>query len=78
MDPELEIKETIKTINYIEEVIKKLDKSKKYKALDQNKVESLTKYLESKKVQLSKKIDTLSEEIISAVEVLAEVNQSDY
>jgi len=78
MDPELEIKEYLKTINYIEDVIKKLDKSKKYKALDQNKIESLTKYLESKKVQLSKKIDTLSEEIISAVEVLAEVNQSDY
>lgn len=78
MDPELEIKENLKTINYIEEVIKKLDKSKKYKTLDQDKIECLTKYLESKKKQLNRKIDRLTDEIVAAVEVLAEVDQSDY
>ena len=78
MDPELEIKENLKTINYIEEVIKKLDKSKKYKTLDQDKIECLTKYLESKRKQLNRKIDRLTDEIVAAVEVLAEVDQSDY
>ena len=78
MDPELEIKENLKTINYIEEVIKKLDKSKKYKTLAQDKIECLTKYLESKKKQLNRKIDRLTDEIVAAVEVLAEVDQSDY
>ena len=78
MDPELEIKENLKTINYIEEVIKKLDKSKKYKTLAQDKIEYLTKYLESKKKQLNRKIDRLTDEIVAAVEVLAEVDQSDY
>ena len=78
MDPELEIKENLKTINYIEDVIKKLDKSKKYKTLDQDKIECLTKYLESKKKQLNRKIDRLTDEIVAAVEVLAEVDQSDY
>ena len=78
MDPELEIKENLKTINYIEDVIKKLKKKKKYKTLDQDKIECLTKYLESKKKQLNRKIDRLTDEIVAAVEVLAEVDQSDY
>ena len=79
-DPELEIKYYIETIDYINDIVAKLEKLPKQKYLkDQQELAHtlLTELLVTKE-ELTKKVDKLSAEIVQAAEVLAEIDKFNY
>ena len=82
VDPEMELEFSIKTVDYINSVIKKLSKVPKYKTeLGQKitlEVDELIKHLDARKAQVNAKIKQISNEIIEMTEVIADATAEDW
>ena len=79
-DPELEIKYYIETIDYINDIVAKLEQLPKQKYLKdhQELAHTLLTELLVTKEELTKEVNKLSAEIVQAAEVLAEIDKFNY
>ncbi|MBP5470041.1 MAG: hypothetical protein J6Z11_12445 [Candidatus Riflebacteria bacterium] len=81
IDPETELELNIRAIKYIDSLISKLSKAPKYKSeLGQKQtleIDELIRHLDSKRAQLNAKVNSLSDEIITMTEVIADATAED-